>query len=116
MEKVFVVKRVAEKLWAAEGSMDQAIEQTSTLMGGIVEARRDLGVSHIVVDPAVGKVADAMAALAEARRALIEAHHALYEVQLRIGVRRATADGGVWSVDADHEPADAGNSKVARAS
>jgi hypothetical protein len=87
MEKVFVVKRVAEQLWAAEGAIDETLEQTSTLMTGIVEARKDLAISHIVVDPAIGKVAEAMSALAAARHAMIEAHHALNEAKLRIGVR-----------------------------
>jgi hypothetical protein len=103
MEKVFVVKRVAEKLWAAEGAIDETIEQASALMSGIVEARRDLSVSHIVVDPAISKVAESMAALAQARRAMIEAHHALNEAKLRVGVR-TKLDGPHPSVDADHEP------------
>ena len=101
MEKVFVVKRVAEKLWAAENAIDGTLEQTSALMSGIVEARRDLAISHIVVDPAIGKVAEAMQALAAARHAMIEAHHALYEAKLRIGVR-TKMDGGQPSLAEDH--------------
>jgi hypothetical protein len=91
MEKVFVVKKVAEKLWAAENGIDATLEQTSELMAGIVEARKDLAISHIVVDPAIGKVAEAMSALAAARHAMIEAHHALNEAKLRIGVRTKIA-------------------------
>jgi hypothetical protein len=106
MDKVFVVKRVAEKVASTEAAIDASIEETAGLMSGIIEARRDLQVSHIVVDPAVTKVAAAMNALAEARQAMIEAHHALYEVQLRLGVRRTTMEGGVWSIDADHKPAE----------
>jgi hypothetical protein len=87
MEKIFVVKRVAEKLWAAENGIDATLEQTSELMSDIVQARKDLKISHIVVDPAIGKVAEAMSALAAARHAVIEAHHALNEAKLRIGVR-----------------------------
>ena len=106
MEKVFVVKRVAEQTWAAEGAIDETLTKASELMCGIVQARKDLEISHIVLDPAIAKVAESMAALAQARTAMIEAHHALYEVQLRIGVR-TKAEGGYWSVDADHEPRDA---------
>jgi hypothetical protein len=76
-------------------------------MSGIVEARKDLKSSHIVVDPAIGKVAEAMSALAAARHAMIEAHHALNEAKLRIGVREqlkgATANINP-SFQEDHRP------------
>jgi hypothetical protein len=102
MEKIFVVKRVAEKLWAAENGIDATLEQASELMSGIVEARKDLAISHIVVDPAIGKVAEAMSALAAARHAIIEAHHALNEAKLRIGVR-APVMGPSPSLVEDHQ-------------
>jgi hypothetical protein len=101
MEKAFVVKQVAEKLWAAEGAIDETLAQTSALMSGIVQARQEINVSHIVIDPAVGKVAEAMSALAQARAAMIEAHHALYEAKLRIGVRTKLI-GYTPSVEEDH--------------
>ena len=106
MEKIFVVKRVAEKLWAAEDGIDATLEQASMLMSSIVEARKDLGISHIVVDPAIGKVAEAMSALAAARHAVIEAHHALYEAKLRIGVRQKLDGGGHPSLVEDHRVPD----------
>ncbi len=87
MDKVFVVKRVAEQLWRSEDAIDGAIGAASKLMGDIVDARRDLKIAHAVTDPATGKVANAIAAMAEARRAMIEAHEALTEAKLRIGVR-----------------------------
>ena len=101
VDKVFVVQGVAQKLWATEDAMDAAISQASTLMGGIVEARAEVGCSHIVTDPAIAKVAQAMAAMAEARTALIDAHHALNEAKLRIGVRTKLVGGG--SGDDDHK-------------
>ncbi len=87
MDKVFVVKRVAEQLWRSEDAVDGAIGAASLLMGEIVEARRELKVAHSVTDVATGKVAVAIAAMADARRAMIEAHEALTEAKLRIGVR-----------------------------
>ena len=104
MEKIFVVKRVAEKLWASEEAIDGALESAAMLMGDLVAARRDLEVSHIVTDAATSKIAEAMKAMADARTALIDAHHALSEAKLRIGVR-TKLDGFHPSVDADHEPA-----------
>lgn len=87
MDKVFVVKRVAEQLWRSEDAIDGAMGAASLLMGEVIEARRELQIAHAVVDPATMKVAAAISALAEARRTMIEAHEALTEAKLRIGVR-----------------------------
>lgn len=106
MDKVFVVQGVANKLWATEDAIDAAISQASTLMGGIVEARAEIGCSHIVVDPAMAKAAAALAAMAEARTALIDCHHALAEAKLRIGVRTKLT-GAQDSTGGDHHFASA---------
>ncbi len=87
MDKVFVVKRVAEQLWRSEDAIDGAMGAASLLMGEVLEARRELKIAHAVVDPATTKVAAAISALADARRTMIEAHEALTEAKLRIGVR-----------------------------
>ena len=93
MDKVFVVKRVAEKLWATEDKIDGALASAATLMGGLVEARQELGVSHAVTDAATSKIAEAIKLMAEARKAMVEVHAELGEVKLRIGVR-TKMDGG----------------------
>ena len=102
MEKIFVVKRVAEKLWASEEAIDGALESASVLMVDLVAARRDLEISHMITDAATNKIAEAMKAMADARTAMIDAHHALYEAKLRIGVR-TKLDGGGHSPYALHE-------------
>jgi hypothetical protein len=100
MEKVFVVKRVAERLWATEDAVDAAIAKTSMLMAGVVEAREELKVSHSLADPTMLKLAEALKAMADARHAVIEAHKALDEAKLRIGVRtKLEGDPGkVWNM------------------
>ena len=95
MDKVFVVKRVAEKLWSTEDAIDAAIAETSQLMNELLEARKELKVSHLVIDGSTTKLAASMAALADARKAMMDAHHELYEAKLRIGVRM---DTGIPSV------------------
>jgi hypothetical protein len=87
MDKAFVVKRVAEKLWSTENAIDEAIAETSKLMGELVEGRKALQVPHLLTDEATMKIAASMAAMAEARKSMIEAHHALNETRLRLGVR-----------------------------
>lgn len=105
MDKAFVVQGVANKLWATENAMDAAIVEASKLMGAVVEARQDLNVSHIVIDPSVKKVAEAIAAMSQARAALIDAHHAMAEAKLRIGVRTKLI-GTVPSEKKDHAISD----------
>lgn len=104
VDKVFVAKGVATKLWASEESLDGAIADASALMSSLIEARRELGVSAVVTDQATSKIAEAMAALAQARHAMIETHHALSEVKLRIGVR-TKMEGGVkpWNTQVEAE-------------
>jgi hypothetical protein len=87
VEKVFVAKRIAEKLWATEEAVDGAIAEASGLMAGLVEARRELKVSAVVADEATSRIAEAVKAMAEARHAMIEAHKALDDVRVRVGVR-----------------------------
>lgn len=87
LEKIFVVKRVAEKLWKTEESVDAAMADASKLMGDMIESRKELGLSPVVTDAATQKVADAMRAIADARAALVAAHSELAELKLRIGVR-----------------------------
>jgi hypothetical protein len=87
MEKVFVVKRVAQHLWATENAIDEAIGQASTLMADVVTARKEVKAGAALADQTTTKIIQAMTALSEARRAMLEAHEALDEVKLRLGVR-----------------------------
>ena len=87
MEKIFVVKRLASKLWATEDAIDGALTEAAGLVSDLIAARRELKVSVNVIDPTTAKIADAMKALAEARSAMMAAHDAMYEAKLRIGVR-----------------------------
>lgn len=87
MEKVFVVQRVASKLFASEKAVDTAMVETAELMADMLKSRQDLGLSAVVGDRAASKLAEAMAALSEARSAMVEAHNELNDVKLRIGVR-----------------------------
>ncbi len=102
VEKVFVVKRVAEKLWATEDAIDGAIAQAAQLMGDLVGARQELGVPHMLTDAATSKIAEAMNCLAQARHAMIESHSALHETRLRLGVR-TKLDGGFRDTFAYHD-------------
>src|SRR5579875_2803177 len=87
MERALVAQHVANKLFATENSIDQAIADASLLIGELVKARKELGVSAVFADEAFTKATAAIAALGEARHAIIAAHHELADAKLRVGIR-----------------------------
>lgn len=87
MDKHLVLQGCANKLWAAENSIDTAIADASKLMVEMVEARQALRVSSTVDAKCSAKVVEAMALLSQARTAMVEAHDEMTEVKLRLGVR-----------------------------
>ncbi|MDQ0465091.1 hypothetical protein QO010_002875 [Caulobacter ginsengisoli] len=93
MEKAFVAKRVAKKLFATEKAVDAAMLEAAELMMEMVTSRRDLGLSAVVGDSAQAKLVEAIAALGSARTAMVEMHGELNDVRLRMGLR--TTMGGL---------------------
>lgn len=91
MEKAFVAKRVAKKLFATEKAVDAAMVEAAELMTEMVASRRDLGMSAVVGDAAQAKLVEAIAALGAARTAMVTMHAELDEVRLRMGLRTRMA-------------------------
>jgi hypothetical protein len=87
MDRVTLMRGVAEKLFAAEGTIDGAITDTAALLSEMIEARKAAKVSTVVDAKANAKVIEAMAALSAARTAMADAHNEMNEVKLRLGVR-----------------------------
>ncbi|MET3667013.1 hypothetical protein [Caulobacter sp. 1776] len=87
MEKVFVAKRVTNKLYATEAAVDAATAQVAEMMAELVQARKDLNLAATFGHGVSVKVADAMQALIVARTAIVEAHTQLDESRLRLGIR-----------------------------
>jgi len=87
MEKVFVAKRVASKLFATEAAVDSAFVEASELMSEMLQARKDVNVSMVFADEAQVKLMAAMKALSEARTAMVAVHGELNEAKLRLGIR-----------------------------
>lgn len=87
MDKQLLMQGVANKLFAAENTIDSALADTAGLLSEMVEARKAARVSSTVDAKATAKVVEAMAALSAARSAMVEAHQEMNEVKLRLGVR-----------------------------
>ena len=87
MEKALVAQKLANKLFATEAAVDAAMEQTMTLISGVSEARRELGLAATVGNDVTAKLAEALAALADARTAVVHAHGQVADLKLRVGIR-----------------------------
>ncbi|MCC7266444.1 MAG: hypothetical protein IT546_03775 [Caulobacteraceae bacterium] len=87
MEKVFVAQKVANKLFATEGAVDQAMTEAAELLSAMLTAKSDLHLSTVVGDDAAANLVKAIAALGEARTAMVAVHNELNDVKLRIGIR-----------------------------
>lgn len=94
MDKAFVVQRVANKVWASENAVDEALAQASALMIELTSARRELRLSAGTLEKTTADLVSAMSALGQARTALVEMHEELAEVKIRIGDR--TKLTGTW--------------------
>ena len=91
MERALVAQQVANKLFATEDSIDQAIANASLLMGEMIKARQEFGLSAVFADESFTKATAAIAALGQARTAMVACHHDLNEAKLRVGIRTKMA-------------------------
>jgi hypothetical protein len=87
MEKIFVAKRVANKLFATEAAVDGAFVEATELLGEMLKARQDVNVSVVFADEAQAKMMEALKALSEARSAMVAVHGQLDDARLRLGIR-----------------------------
>lgn len=87
MDKTFVAKRVAQKLFETEAAVDGALVEASELMSEMLKARKDVNTSLVFADDVQVKMMEAMKALSEARTAMVAVHNELNEAKLRLGIR-----------------------------
>jgi hypothetical protein len=87
MEKVFVAKKVAAKLFATEAAVDGALAEAAELMSVMLAARKDVNTSLVFADDCQVKLMEAMKALSDARTAMVGVHNELNEAKLRLGIR-----------------------------
>lgn len=91
MERALVVQKAANKLFAAEASIDKALADASALMLELQAVRQELNLSAIFADGASSKAVEAMSALAQARTAMVACHAEMAEAKLRLGIRTKLA-------------------------
>jgi hypothetical protein len=87
MDKVFVAKKVAHKLWSTEAAVDNALTEAADFMSVMIKARSEAGAPITLGDGAQAKLMDAVKALSEARSAMIAVHYELKDVKESLGIR-----------------------------
>ena len=87
MDKIFVAKRVAKKLFETEAAVDGALVEAAELMSEMLKARTDVNTSMVFADDVQVKMMEAIKALSEARTAMVGVHNELNEAKLRLGIR-----------------------------
>ncbi len=94
MERALVVQRAANKLYAAEASIDKAMADAAMLLVELQSVRSDLNVSATFADEATAKTTASLAALSQARTAMVACHAEMAEAKLRLGVRTKLSGTG----------------------
>lgn len=87
MERALVVQRAANKLYAAEASIDRAMADAAALIVEMQSVRSDLNISATFADEATAEATASLAALAQARSAMVACHEQMAEAKLRLGIR-----------------------------
>lgn len=87
MEKALAAQKLANKLFATEAAVDAAMTEAMTLLTGMMETRKEFGLSATVGDVAAAKVAEAISTLAAAKSAIVVAHGEMADLKLRVGLR-----------------------------
>lgn len=94
-ERVSAATRIASELHQAEDAIDETMIRIARLAASLPTVRRDINMSAIVGQEAMGKVAHALAAAGEVRQLLTDAHLALTETQKQIGLGTRMFGAGV---------------------
>lgn len=93
-----IVARLADDLFQAEASQDEAVSRLGRLAESLTRSRREAGMAATVGQPAFDALAEAVTAQVGAQRAMVALHEALAEVK-RNSSYRGVRMGGLEKSD-----------------
>jgi hypothetical protein len=85
--------RLAEDLFRAEASQDDAMSQLGNMAQALTRTRREAGLSTTVGQSAFDALADAVTAQVQAQRAMVALHMALADVKATTSFRSINLGG-----------------------
>jgi hypothetical protein len=90
--------QVAERLFAAEAAIDEALVRTAELAGIVPAVRKRAGLSALHGQNAIERAIEALSGLGQVRASVVAAHREFSETQRQIGL------GAVAFGDGDDKP------------
>lgn len=87
-------ENVAERLFATEQAIDDAITKMADLIGYLPIARANARLSAVVGQDAISQAAESLNAMVEARRSLVATHNRLAETRDQIGLQALAMGSG----------------------
>ncbi|MDQ0464101.1 hypothetical protein QO010_001872 [Caulobacter ginsengisoli] len=98
MNRQIIAQDVADHLVEAELAIAQSMAKAAKLMEVMVLAQLQLKVASTVAEPAMRRVAAAMATLGQAHSEMVSAHNRMDQIQRKIGLT-PVAGGGMEKED-----------------
>ena len=93
-----VAQEVADRLFAVETAIDEALTRAAELTAALPQARIEARLPAMVGQDALDRATEAVVALVEARRRIIETHKSLDYTREQIGLREVDAGDSVPKV------------------
>lgn len=94
-ERIFVVRKVANQLFAVENAIDQALADAADLAAALPRARTEAKLSAVMGQNVLDSAVDVIASLNTARRNIVEMHRHLDETKAQMGLRQVAFGGGM---------------------
>lgn len=93
-ERRDAAEHLAERLFAAEQAVDEAIRKMGDLIGFMPVARMNARLSAVVGQDAISEAAETLSAMVGARGHLVATHHRLADVRDQIGLQAMALGSG----------------------
>lgn len=93
MNKQIIAQDVADHMVEAELAVAQSMAKAAKLMEVMVLAQAQLRISSTMAEPAMRRVAQAMATLGQAHSEMVSAHNRMDQIQRKIGLRPVAGGG-----------------------
>ncbi len=94
-ERRGAMEQVAERLFAAEKAIDEAVAAAAQLSATLPAARAEANLSALVGQEAMESAAESLSALIRARQQMVATHVRLDEAKTQIGLRTVAVGGGM---------------------
>ncbi|HYE27388.1 MAG TPA: hypothetical protein VEA61_04040 [Allosphingosinicella sp.] len=86
-----VAQKVADRLFAVEAAIDEALTRAAELTAAMPQARTEARLPAMVGQDALDRATEVLVALVEARRRVVETHKSLDSTRAQIGLREVDA-------------------------